>query len=140
MKNKEMSFDKWFHIFCKERNIGRVFVTDKDFAPLICGIAQIEAFENRFINSAFSAFATCRDALERAGLNDPLTLELWTNEDYSKAIILFFETNGELDKIKIYPDLKSSSFYCYQQTKYNEEERIKFVEEYIDYNKTSKNA
>lgn len=140
MNIKETSFDKWFHGFCEERNFDRVFVTDKDFAPLICGIAQIEAFENRFIDSVFSAFATCKDALERAGLNDPLTFELWTNEDQSKAIILFFKTNGELDKIKIYPDLKSSSFYCYQQTECNEEERIRFVEEYIDYNKISKNA
>lgn len=132
MDNKETDFDKWFHDFRHERNFRKVFVTDKDFAPLICGIAQIEAFENKFIDSVFGSFVSCKVALEKAELNDPLNFTLWINKDYSKAIIFYFESNGELDKIKVYPDLKANSFICYCQIKGNEQESIEFIEQHID--------
>ena len=127
-----MDFDRWFRSFSDEKCFHQVFVTDKNFTPLICGIAQIEAFENRYINSVYSAFLNCKDALEKAELDDPLDFTLWVNDDYSKAIIFFFESNGQLNKIKVYPNLKNNSFYCYQQINSNEEDCINFIKEYID--------
>lgn len=132
MDNKEADFNKWFHDFRHERDFHEVFVTDKNFAPLICGIAQVEAFENRFINSVFSSFTSCKAALEKAELSDPLEFQVWTNKDYSKVIIFFFENNGGISKIKVYPDLKSNSFKCYCQIGGNEQQSIEFIERRID--------
>lgn len=130
--DKEVDFCKWFYEFKEKRNFYRVFASDTDYASLICGIAQIEAFENRLINSVFSAFAHNKDALKNVGLDDPLIFSLWINEDYSKAIIFFYNDKDEVEKIKVYPDLKSSSFKCYCQEYGNEQESIDFIEQCID--------
>ena len=129
MDTNRSDFEKWFHSFREEMGFRQLFVSDEYFAPLICGIAQVEAFENTYINSVFSSFASLKAALEKVGLIDPLNFSLYANEDYSKVIIFFFDDVGDLDKIKVYPNLKDTSFYAYEHIKENEEECIKFIEE-----------
>lgn len=132
MNSKEADFDKWFINFSKQRDFNRIFVSDEIFTPLVCAIARIETFENSYITSLYSSFAYNVRMLRKAKLSDPLSFALYANRDYSKAIICFFESNGEMNKIKVYPDLKSISFKCYCQENSSEQENIDFIEQHID--------